>query len=301
LQSEPGRRWPWLSFWSLGSIRIMAKKARTRLSKTLEKRVFQEASSKCAFCPEAEVVSLQIHHIDGAPSNNAFENLILVCASCHTKITSSIISEEAVRLKKRQLHEHKGKLNHDGDSQNLQIKAEMVAKNSDKKEILLIITVVNMGRRPTYVRSVTAMLEPREMSPPGNPSVKLTPTSSELIAYQKNPIVKIDSDGDMHVWQMPFKRKPDLKVFEKDGEPYGKGHVELTSGQRLDFEFLLLPESAWTFLSAPIAPVFDDKVGHKCSRCGFIFLILAPSHNSGSQLSATCPRCKHVDQLQRAK
>jgi 5-methylcytosine-specific restriction endonuclease McrA len=279
----------------------MAIKARTRLSKTLEKRVFQEASSRCALCPESEVVSLQIHHIDGDPSNNAFENLILVCASCHTKITAGIISEEAVRLRKRQLQEHKGKLSHDGDSQNLQIKAEMLARNSDKREILLIITVVNMGRRPTYVRSVTAMLEPRELSYLGNPSIKLTPTSSELNAHQKNPIVKIDSDGDMHVWQMPFSRKPDLKAFERDGERYGKGHVELTSGQRLGFEFVLLPDSAWAFLTAPIAPVFNGKVGHKCSRCGFVFLIPAPGHNSGSQSNATCPRCKHVDQLQPLK
>lgn len=87
---------------ALGGTRVMAKKARTRLSKTLEKRVFQEAGSKCAFCPETYIVSLQIHHIDGNPSNNAFENLILVCALCHTKITGGVISEEAVRLKKRQ-------------------------------------------------------------------------------------------------------------------------------------------------------------------------------------------------------
>jgi hypothetical protein len=276
----------------------MAAKARTRLSKTLEKRVFQEAGSKCVFCSETEVVSLQIHHIDGSPSNNSFENLILVCASCHAKITGGVISEEAVQLKKHQLKEDKAKLNHDGDYAKLQIKAEMVARNSGKREIALIITVVNTGKRPTFVRSVTAILEPREMTPVGNPSIKLIPTSSELTAYQKKLIIKIESDGDMHVWQMPFCKKPDLKAFERDGERYGKGHVELTSGERLEYEFRLLPDSAWSFLSAPIAPVFDGKVAHKCSRCAFMFLIPAPSQSSGPQSSVTCPRCKHVDQLQ---
>ena len=81
----------------------MAAKKRTRLPKTLEKRVFQEAGSKCVFCSESEVVALQIHHIDDDPANNAFENLLLVCATCHTKITGGVISAETVRLKKRQI------------------------------------------------------------------------------------------------------------------------------------------------------------------------------------------------------
>jgi len=80
----------------------MAKK-RITLSKTVEKRVFQQAISHCVFCPEADVASLQVHHIDGDPSHNAIENLLLVCANCHTKITAGVLSEADVRLKKRQL------------------------------------------------------------------------------------------------------------------------------------------------------------------------------------------------------
>lgn len=69
----------------------------------MQKRVFQEAGSRCAFCPEAEISALEIHHMDGDPSNNAFENLILVCATCHSKITSGVISEPDIRFKKHQL------------------------------------------------------------------------------------------------------------------------------------------------------------------------------------------------------
>ncbi|MEQ1935830.1 MAG: HNH endonuclease signature motif containing protein, partial [Fimbriimonadaceae bacterium] len=72
-------------------------------SRTLEKRLYQEAGSKCVFCPEAEVASLQIHHIDEDRANNNFDNLILVCANCHTKITRRVWSEADVRIKKRQV------------------------------------------------------------------------------------------------------------------------------------------------------------------------------------------------------
>ncbi len=78
-------------------------KNRITLSKTMEKRAFQQASSTCAFCPEREVASLQVHHIDGDPANNVIENLLVVCANCHTKITRGVISEADVRTKKREI------------------------------------------------------------------------------------------------------------------------------------------------------------------------------------------------------
>jgi hypothetical protein len=81
----------------------MPEKKRAKLSKTVEKRVFQQGNSQCAFCPESEIASLQIHHIDENPANSVVENLLLVCANCHTKITGGVISEADVRLKKREL------------------------------------------------------------------------------------------------------------------------------------------------------------------------------------------------------
>jgi len=52
---------------------------------------------------EAEIASLQAHHIDSDPSNNALENLFLVCGTCHGKITGGVISETDVILRKRQI------------------------------------------------------------------------------------------------------------------------------------------------------------------------------------------------------
>ncbi|MBX3396726.1 MAG: HNH endonuclease [Phycisphaerae bacterium] len=81
----------------------MPERRRTRPPRQVEKRVYQEAGSRCAYCPEATVASLQIHHIDGDPLNHVFENLLLVCANCHTKITAGTISATTVRDRKRLL------------------------------------------------------------------------------------------------------------------------------------------------------------------------------------------------------
>lgn len=75
--------------------------ARSKIPSLLQKQVFQEAASCCAFCNQAEVAALEIHHIDEQPSNNTLENLLLVCSTCHSKITYGVISEADVRMQKR--------------------------------------------------------------------------------------------------------------------------------------------------------------------------------------------------------
>lgn len=81
----------------------MPAKPRSKVPKAVEKRAFQEALSHCPFCPESDVASLQVHHIDGDPANNLLENLLCVCANCHTKITGGVLSEADVRTKKREI------------------------------------------------------------------------------------------------------------------------------------------------------------------------------------------------------
>lgn len=68
-----------------------------------DKQVYQEAGSRCVFCSERDVSALQVHHIDSDRTKNAFENLILVCASCHAKITAGVIAEAQVVTRKREL------------------------------------------------------------------------------------------------------------------------------------------------------------------------------------------------------
>jgi len=78
-------------------------KQRKDIPRMTQKRIYQEADSRCAFCREEEVTSLTIHHIDSNPENNHEENLILVCSNCHGKITHAILSPADVSLKKREI------------------------------------------------------------------------------------------------------------------------------------------------------------------------------------------------------
>ena len=157
----------------------------------------------------------------------------------------------------------------------LEVTASLALENSDTRHGLLTIKII-FGHKPVF-----ELIK-------GN---AIVPVSSELNIGQKQAVVNIEGDEDMHEWQQVLRFKPNFEVHEKEGERYGNGYIELTSGKKVEFEFLLLPDSAWDLLTAPIAPIFDGKMGHKCSHCGFIFLTQA------NIITATCPKCKAVDDL----
>ena len=68
-----------------------------------QKKAIQESGGVCAFCGEADVTTLEFHHINGRniedPHN--VDNLIYVCKNCHGKITAGSISLSDVVLQKR--------------------------------------------------------------------------------------------------------------------------------------------------------------------------------------------------------
>ena len=70
-----------------------------------QKRIFQEAGSRCPFCGESDVATLQVHHIvpkeEGGGDQD--ENLILSCSNCHAKVGRGIISRADVMARKREL------------------------------------------------------------------------------------------------------------------------------------------------------------------------------------------------------
>jgi 5-methylcytosine-specific restriction endonuclease McrA len=76
---------------------------RPRLPTRVEKEVYQQAGSHCSFCSEHAVAALQVHHIDGNTCNNAVDNLLVLCASCHAKVTAGVIPLERVVARKQQL------------------------------------------------------------------------------------------------------------------------------------------------------------------------------------------------------
>ena len=60
----------------------------------------QEVASACPFCDSSDVDHFEIHHIDDDPNNNDAANLMLLCPTCHSKITKGDIPLHAVRRKK---------------------------------------------------------------------------------------------------------------------------------------------------------------------------------------------------------
>ena len=87
----------------LPSASAAQRRPRPRLPARVEKQIYQEAGSRCSFCPEHIIAALEVHHIDGNPRNNAASNLLLVCASCHAKVTAGVIPLERVVARKQQL------------------------------------------------------------------------------------------------------------------------------------------------------------------------------------------------------
>ena len=53
----------------------------------LRSHLIKEKSHKCEKCLQSEwlgfSIPLEVHHVDGNPTNNNFENLQLLCCNCH--------------------------------------------------------------------------------------------------------------------------------------------------------------------------------------------------------------------------
>jgi hypothetical protein len=63
----------------------------------------KEAESKCPLCSSDDVDHFQFHHIDENPENNDPANLLMLCPTCHSKITKGDIERSEVEKTKRRL------------------------------------------------------------------------------------------------------------------------------------------------------------------------------------------------------
>lgn len=81
------------------------KTARTSIPNLIKVRaeLQQEINSVCPFCTEKAVGHFQIHHIDENPTNHQIDNLILLCPTCHSKITKGDITHKEVVSMKTQI------------------------------------------------------------------------------------------------------------------------------------------------------------------------------------------------------
>jgi|GEM_PF-2349856 len=80
------------------------RKPRTKIPQENKVRaeLQREIKSECPFCLATEVGHFEIHHIDENPSNHEMVNLLLLCRTCHSKITKGDISQlEVYKVKMR--------------------------------------------------------------------------------------------------------------------------------------------------------------------------------------------------------
>lgn len=82
----------------------MAIEKKTRISipkvNKVRAELQREIASACPFCDSTDVGHFEIHHIDENPSNNENGNLLLLCPTCHSKITKGDIPVTEVFKKK---------------------------------------------------------------------------------------------------------------------------------------------------------------------------------------------------------
>ncbi|OGD20065.1 MAG: hypothetical protein A2W03_00090 [Candidatus Aminicenantes bacterium RBG_16_63_16] len=69
---------------------------------TIKERVYLETDNSCANCGIKGKENLSIHHIDRDRTNNAYENLIVLCHNCHHRVTleKNITQDQIAEIKK---------------------------------------------------------------------------------------------------------------------------------------------------------------------------------------------------------
>ena len=80
----------------------MAKK-RIRISTELRRELLVECGHKCTIHNCYAMINLEAHHINGNPSNNRKENLVMYCPTHHTMADRGIIDRKASRKYKKML------------------------------------------------------------------------------------------------------------------------------------------------------------------------------------------------------
>jgi hypothetical protein len=70
----------------------------------IEDRLFGEVDDSCANCGARDRQILTVHHLDRDPSNNTYDNQIVLCHNCHTRHHQEKgLSADQIRDRKRHL------------------------------------------------------------------------------------------------------------------------------------------------------------------------------------------------------
>lgn len=97
----------WLAHVSAAALRygVSMPQGRPAIPRALDRQVRVEAGHRCAIPTCRATAGLQIHHITpyARVKEHTFENLILVCSNCHSRITSGEIDRPATLAYKTNL------------------------------------------------------------------------------------------------------------------------------------------------------------------------------------------------------
>lgn len=78
-------------------------KPRKKPSQRMRALLQKEIDSQCPFCQSQEVDTFEVHHLNEQPDDERYENLLMVCPTCHAKITAGTFSVIEVCQKKIEL------------------------------------------------------------------------------------------------------------------------------------------------------------------------------------------------------
>jgi hypothetical protein len=171
---------------NVGEIKTKNRKKRTFISSKIRALLQKEIHSKCPFCNNEDVDHFEIHHIDDNPSSNCLSNLLMLCPTCHSKVTKKDISLEQVIRRKRQLQKLKvdllEKVEIDSSfpggqkawqlflSENLQYPSHAV-KSQVQGTVVVVFVVSKYGE----VEDVKAVSGPTELFDAAEAIVKISP------------------------------------------------------------------------------------------------------------------------------
>lgn len=82
---------------------ITLRKTRVRIPIKLRRELLVDCGHRCTIHSCAEIQNLEAHHINGIPSDNRPENIIMLCPNHHTLADRGTIDKEACRMYKNRL------------------------------------------------------------------------------------------------------------------------------------------------------------------------------------------------------
>lgn len=121
-------------------------KIRTTIPQKTKALLQQEINSNCPICNDRNVDHFEIHHIDENPQNNAFENLLMLCPICHSKITKKDLEYDDIKSIKEYLKVKSKLLQNENKSNVINITGPI--KGSTIANSISAQTIIIKGSKP---------------------------------------------------------------------------------------------------------------------------------------------------------